>query len=539
MGVIPFSQASVSGGRTGVLRGLRPALLATVSAGLLALAFPTADIGGLAFIALVPLLVAIRGEPPARAFWWGSLAGLLFYLLSISWVTRTMTTYGGMSFSVSALVLLALSAYLALYFGLFCYGLSLIGGAAWPIGLLAPAALWVALEYLRSYALTGFPWALLGYTQYRSTTLVPMASVTGVYGLSFLVVLVNIALAQLAATAGDRLRTMLLAGVLALALVWSPRLLSPSPARAGEEQELGVTLVQGNIDQALKWDPAMQAATIDLYRRLSLDAATGAPGLIVWPETAVPFFLRYEPTLRGRVADVAAETGSYLLVGSPDVEPGAQSGGGDRYHNSAFLISPQRELLGKYDKIHMVPFGEYVPLKSILFFVHKLAYGIGDFEPGQTYTIFHLPRGRFAATICYEAIFPDQVRRYVKDGADFLVNITNDAWFGRSAAPAQHLAMAALRAAENHRYLIRAANTGISAIIDPTGRILEASGLFVPAVISGRIRLVQGETFYTSHGDLFAWLCVAFVVAVFMAKRAWSAGRVSSAPAPIPQRRIR
>lgn len=523
--------------RGDVRRSVRGALLAALSAGLLVLSFPAPDMGGLAFVALVPLLIAIQGEAPARAFLWGTLTGLLFYLGSISWVTRTMTTYGGLSVPLSALVLLALAAYLALYVGGFCYGASVIASAAWPIDLLAPAALWVGLEYLRTYALTGFPWALLGYTQYRSVTLLPIASVGGVYGLSFLVIFINLALARLMATAGTRLRTIVLAAAVTLALIWSPRLLSPTTAAADPEQELGVALVQGNIDQALKWNPAMQVATIDVYRRLSLQVAGPTPGLIVWPETAVPFFLRYEPSLRGRVLDIAAETGSYLLVGSPDVESVGAGFGGDRYYNSAFLISPRRELLGKYDKIHMVPFGEYVPLKSVLSFVHKLAYGIGDFEAGRTYTIFPLPRGRFGVTICYEAIFPDQVRHYVKEGADFLINITNDAWFGRSAAPAQHLAMATLRAAENHRYLIRAANTGISAIVDPEGRILQASEIFVPAVISGRIRLERGETFYTRHGDIFAWLSIGFVVAVFVTRRARSAARISSALAPISERR--
>ncbi len=510
-----------------------------MSAGLLVLSFPSPDMGAVAFVALVPLLLAIRGETPARAFCWGTLAGLLFYLGSISWVTRTMTTYGGLSVPLSAVILLALACYLALYAGLFCCGTALVARAAWPIGLLAPPALWVGVEYLRSYALTGFPWALLGYTQYRSDPLLPIASVAGVYGLSFLVVLVNVALADFASGGSGRLRTMLLAGVVALALVWSPRLLSPLAAPASPEQELGVVLVQGNVDQAVKWNSAMQAATIDLYRRLSLEAAARAPGLIVWPETAVPFFLRYEPRLRGRVLDVAAETGSYLLVGSPDMEPSAGGPRGDRYYNSAFLVSPNREVMSKYDKIHMVPFGEYVPLKSILFFVQKLAYGIGDFEGGRTYTIFQFPGGRFGATICYEAIFPDQVRRYVKEGAEFLVNITNDAWFGRSAAPAQHLAMAALRAAENRRYLIRAANTGISAIVDPRGRIVQASGLFVPAVISGRIQLQRSETFYTRHGDLFAWVCVVFIVAVLIAEWAGHAARVPSAAVPVSQRRTR
>lgn len=516
---------------------MTPVLLAALSAGLLILAFPTPDLGWLAFVALVPLLLAIRGMAPVRVFYLGTLAGWLFYMVSISWVTHSMEVYGGVPFAISMLALIVLAAYLSLYLGLFAMGTSWMASAPWPLNLLVPSALWVGLEYLRTYALTGFPWILLGYTQYRHISLLPIASVAGVYGLSFLVVLINIALVQWVGGAPARFRSIVFAGALTLALLVSPRLLSPPATSAGSEQAIQVALVQGNIDQGVKWDTAMQATTIERYRRLSLEAAKHAPALIVWPETAVPFFLRYEPALQGRVLDIAAETGSYLLVGSPDAEPPAAANGVTRYRNSAFLISPQRELLNRYDKIHMVPFGEYVPLGSILFFVHKLAYGIGDFEGGRTYTIFDTPGGRFGATICYEAIFPDQVRRYVKEGAEFLVNITNDAWFGRSAAPAQHLAMAALRAAENHRYLIRAANTGISAIVDPSGRILQASDVFVPTVITDQIRVERTQTFYTRHGDLFAWVCVIFIVAVFMTRWAWSAVRIASVPAAASQRR--
>ncbi|MDE2484305.1 MAG: apolipoprotein N-acyltransferase [candidate division NC10 bacterium] len=515
-------------------------LLAALSGGLLILAFPAPDLGWLAFVALVPLLWAIRGQTPVRAFYLGTLAGLLFYLISVSWVTHSMTAYGGVPFALSALALIVLAAYLSLYLGVFAMGASWMASVPWPLNLLAPSALWVGLEYLRTYALTGFPWILLGYTQYRNSWLLPAASVAGVYGLSFLVVLTNTALTQVVGGAPGRLRTIGVTGAVALTLVWSPRLLLPPSAPVGSEQALGVALVQGNIDQGLKWDPAMQAATIEQYRRLSLEAAKDAPALIVWPETAVPFFLRYEPALLGRVLDVATETGSYLLVGSPDAEPPAAADGGTRYRNSAFLISPQRELLNRYDKIHMVPFGEYVPLKSLLFFINKLAYGIGDFEAGQTYTVFDTPGGRFSATICYEAIFPDQVRRYVKDGAEFLVNITNDAWFGRSAAPAQHLAMAVLRAVENRRYLVRAANTGISAIVDPSGRILHASDLFMPAVITDQIRVERTQTFYTRYGDLFAWICIIFImVAVFMTTWVRGAVRIASVPAATSQRRMR
>lgn len=522
-------------------------LLAALSGGLLILAFPKPDLGWLAFIALVPLLWAIRGQTPVRAFYFGTLAGLIFYLISVSWVTHSMTAYGGVPFALSALALLVLAAYLALYLGVFAMGAAWMARMPWPLNLLAPSALWIGLEYLRTYALTGLPWILIGYTQYQNSVLLPIASVAGVYGLSFIVVLINVGLTQLIGGAPNRLQTIAVTGAVALILVWSPRFLSPASTAlsagpstpVGAEQALSVAIVQGNIDQAVKWDPAMQTATIEQYRRLSLEAAKEAPALIVWPETAVPFFLRYEPALIDRVLDIAAETGSYLLVGSPDAEPTAAGDPTPRYRNSAFLISPQRELLSKYDKIHMVPFGEYVPLKSVLFFVNKLAYGIGDFEGGQTYTVFDTPGGRFSTTICYEVIFPDQVRRYVKEGAEFLVNITNDAWFGRTAAPAQHLAMAVLRAVENRRYLVRAANTGISAIVDPSGRILRTSDLFVPAVIADQIRVERTHTFYTRYGDLFAWICVIFVIAVFIAAWAWSTVRMASVPAATSQRRIR
>lgn len=522
-------------------------LLAALSGGLLILAFPTPDLGWLAFVALVPLLWAVRGRPPARAFYLGTLTGLLFYLISMSWVTNSMMAYGGVPFAISMLALVILAAYLALYLGVFAMGAAWLSRAPWPLYLLVLPAFWVGLEYLRTYALTGVPWILLGYTQYRHGVLLPIATVAGVYGLSFIVALINTLLTQTVGGASHRLQAIGVAGIVVLVLWGSPRLLSPASTAFGTgrsapdnvEPTLDVAVVQGNIDQALKWDPAMQAATIEQYRRLSQEAAKAAPTLIVWPETAVPFFLRYEPVLLNRVMDIAAETGSYLLVGSPDAEPSTAADGGTRYRNSAFLISPRRELLGRYDKIHMVPFGEYVPLKSLLFFVNKLAYGIGDFEGGRSYAVFDLPGGRFGTTICYEVIFPDQVRRYVVEGAEFLVNITNDAWFGRSAAPVQHLAMAVLRAVENRRYLVRAANTGISAIVDPNGRIVRASDIFAPAVIAEQIRAERAHTFYTRYGDLFAWICIIFVAAVFLV--AWTRNTVgiASISAVTSQRRIR
>jgi predicted amidohydrolase len=268
-----------------------------------------------------------------------------------------------------------------------------------------------------------------------------------------------------------------------------------------------VALVQGSIDQGVKWDPAYQDTTLAVYRTLTVDAARQGAKLIVWPETALPFVFD-EDRRRAAVQRLAHETGAYLLVGAL-----ARESDGPR--NSAFLVAPDGDLVGRYDKRHLVPFGEYVPLKRLLPFVEVLGGGaIGEFRSGGGATIFSTPLGRLAVVICYEAIFPAEVRDFVLAGADVLVNITNDAWFGRSAAPVQLLAMAAFRAVENRAYLVRAANTGISAIVAPDGRIVQTSGLFTREIVSGTIAPRIGLSAYTRYGDVFAWATVAVALAV-------------------------
>jgi apolipoprotein N-acyltransferase len=227
---------------------------------------------------------------------------------------------------------------------------------------------------------------------------------------------------------------------------------------------------------------------------------------MVWPETAVPFFLRREPELGARVRALAAATGVPMLVGSPDL------GADGLLYNSAFLIGTDGRLMGRYDKRHLVPFGEYVPLQRVFFFLDKLVTGIGDFGRGGSATVFVGDSGRFSVMICYEVIFPAEVRGFTRAGAQFLVNITNDAWFGRSGAPYQHLAMAAIRAVENGSYLIRAANTGVTAIIAPTGEILGQTPIFTEATLTGTIRLRQRHTPYVRYGDVVAWGCLVFLV---------------------------
>jgi len=481
-------------------------------AGLLsAAAFPPLDWGALAFVALVPFFLALAGARGWRAATAGYVYGLAFFLAAIPWVVNTMTVYGRLPLALSLLALLLLVGVLAAYAAAFAVllgeGEARLRLPEWLLPVVA-AGLWAGLEVARTFLFSGFPWALLGYTQYRQPTLRLLAALLGVYGISALLVLVNAALARLLLTlrTGHRRQGLVAAGLAGIALlatagyahgVWR----DPT---GGEPRT--IALLQGNIDQAIKWDEQFQAATLEIYERLARRAAAQRPALIVWPETAVPFFLRYEPVLGERVLRLSRELDTPMLVGSPDA-------GADRLlYNTAFLVSAEGAIGERYDKRHLVPFGEYVPLRPLLFFVDKLVVGIGEFGRGLRATVFQVGGLAFGATICYEVIFPGEVRDLVRAGAQLLVNITNDAWFGRSGAPRQHLAMAALRAVENGSYLVRAANTGISAIIGPGGAIQAASGLFTEAVLTGQVRPRQRETFYTRTGGVQSGLAAAFVI---------------------------
>ncbi len=469
----------------------------------------------MAFVGWAPLLLSLRGARGRQAAGLGYAAGLVFYLATIWWVINTMTTYGRMPLGLSLVALVLLCGVLACYTGAFAWLLA--AGRqrlAIPEGLLpvAAAALWTALEFLRTYLFSGFPWALLGYTQYRQPTVRLLAAATGVYGVSALVLLVNGALAGILACALERRRESRRGRILAVhaVLIGLAAIVTISYARGLWRDVTGgpairVGLLQGNIDQAVKWDRRFQTRTLEIYERLARGAAAERPALIVWPETALPFFLRREPELGPRVQAFVADAGIPMLIGSPDV------GADGLLYNSAFFLGRDGTIRGRYDKRHLVPFGEYVPLQQVFFFLHKLVTAIGDFGRGRAATVFREDGYRFSVMICYEVIFPAEVREFALAGAQFLANITNDAWFGRSGAPYQHLAMAAMRAVENGSYLVRAANTGVSAVIAPSGAILAQTPLFVETAIVGTIHLREGETPYTRYGDVLAWGCTIFL----------------------------
>ena len=375
-------------------------------------------------------------------------------------------------------------------------------------------ALWVGLEYLRSFLLSGFPWALVGYSQYRNTLFVQIADATGVYGVSFLIVLVNTVLFLwfVSWKEGRHIplkETLVTTGLIALTLAYGLwRIHSPVTT----ERTLTVGVIQGNIAQDVKWDREFQKETLEIYRNLTIGLKGHSPRLIVWPETALPSYFPSGTELDGAILAIPPQVNSYLLFGSLSCKRGEKE---PKIYNSAYLLSPTSHILGRYDKIHLVPFGEYVPL-SQLFPLFNSLVGIGNISSGEEATIFQLPEGRFGVLICFEVIFPELCREFVREGADFMVTITNDAWFGRTSAPYQHLALATFRSIENRLWLVRAANTGISAFVDPWGKIRTSSGLFTREVLTEEIGLKEGElTFYARFGDFFAVIC-SLMGAVFL-----------------------
>lgn len=487
--------------------------LAVLTGVLLAVSFPKPGFSLVAWFAFVPLLAAVGPASPRMAFRLGFLSGIVAYSGIVYWLTIVMTSYGRLPQMLSIFLTLLMAAYLAIYPAVTCFMVrSLKSGPT--VSWLAFPVFWTGLEYLRSFALTGFPWASLGYSQYRTLPIIQIAELTGVYGVSFLVLLVNVTVFVFARAVfiggkGARsLPVLALTLVLLTATVWYgfDRLNTPEPG-----VPLKVALVQGNISQDVKWDPAFQEQTVAIYERLTRSAAPFSPDLIVWPESATPFFFQAEQAYAARVKALARGAKSPLVFGSPAME---RELGVSSYLNSAFLVSASGEVVGRSDKIHLVPFGEYVPLKRLLPFVNKLVEGIGDFSPGKVAAPLDIGQTKIGVLVCFEGIFPELSRAYVNAGARVLVNISNDAWYKLSSAPYQHLSMTVFRAVENRVPLVRATNTGISAIIDSRGHFHGTTPLFREAVLTGEIRPGVGGTFYNRFGDLFARGCLLLTVFV-------------------------
>ncbi|OGU09888.1 MAG: apolipoprotein N-acyltransferase [Geobacteraceae bacterium GWC2_58_44] len=481
-------------------------LLALLSGALLALSFPNPGISPLAWFAFVPLFAAAAGVPEKLAFKLGFAAGCTAYLGLLYWVNIVMISYGKLHWSVSGTLYLTLAGYLALYPGLVLW-LMRRGEGRGIAAICSFPLLWVGGELIRSYLLTGFPWANLGYSQYRTLPLIQISDLTGVYGVSFLVAFANVVFYRVWISLRQNEAPYPVRGFLALLVLLAATLgYGFSALKTPEQGPLQrVLLVQGNIPQDVKWDPAFQESTVATYERLSRKGCRSPGTLVVWPESALPFYLEGEPAYAARVKALAVELQSCLVTGSPALE---REGDLVRYLNSAFLITPKGAVSGRSDKLHLVPFGEYVPLAALFPFVNKLVAGIGDFSPGKSAVPLETTGGKIGVLVCFEGIFPEVARAYVRAGAGVLVNITNDAWFGKSSAPYQHLCMTVFRAVENRVPLVRAANTGISSVIDSKGHIRGMTPLFEEATLGAQVRRGEGGSFYTRHGDLFALGCL-------------------------------
>jgi apolipoprotein N-acyltransferase len=505
-----------------------PIALSILSGLLLLLSFPSYDLTLLAWIALIPLLLAIRNTSSGVAFGLGMLAGLVFFAGALSWVVNAMHEYGKVPLAISYPVMLLLAGYCALYVAAFSALYNIMARQRPSLVVWAAPALWASLELLRTHLFSGFPWALLGYSQYHNLRVIQIVDVTGVYGVAFVLVLVNVVLARLAESVLSRIMIT----IRPVPVPWAAAILTATLV-AGlvayghwrldhhidntNDHVVRIGLVQANIDQAHKWDAAFRRETIDRYKRLTAQAAQGTD-LVIWPEAATPFLFEVETDFRDELLGLVRDHGIPLLFGTPAIKD--QVGDQLRLLNSAFLVSGDGTILDRYDKLHLVPFGEYIPLKGVLGFLDKMVVGIGDFVPGPGPSVMTGPRGRFGTVICFEVVFPDLVRRFVDQGADYMVTITNDAWFGESSAPYQHFAMVVFRAVENRVAFARAANTGISGFIDADGHILRKTDIFVEGTLTGEVRTGNQRTFYTAYGDVFAYLCVILaLVALAMAGR--------------------
>ncbi len=507
-------------------------IFACTSGVLQVLCFPKPALYFLSWIALAPLIYAIlqcreqdalltladggKYFAPAGAwqgFLLGYASGIIWYLGSCYWVFNTMHEYGGLSAATSAVMLILYALYLGLYHGLFGFLLALTAarrnGYSLHALLFAPF-LWVAVELARAY-ITSFPWDLLGYTQIDNIPLTRIASVTGVYGLSFEIALVNTVVTAAFLVPRQKRASLLAISIVAIVLLHAGKLYSP-PALPTTQ---GATLVQSNVpilDEP--WTLDYELETLRELAALSVRpkaTPNGEPGLIIWPEAPAPFFTT-DLHVRTTLADIARSTNSGIIASTIGIRGFDNPSGERQIYNAASVIAPNGAWTAEYDKIHLVPFGEYVPFADLLVFAQKLTREVGTFSRGTSRAALQIDGMHVGVFICYESIFPNEVRQFARNGAQLFVNVSNDGWYGNTSAPLQHLNMARMRAIENHRWLLRDTNTGVTAVIDPFGRIVARAPRFERTALQGEYNLESDTTFYTRHGDWFPVACAIVMV---------------------------
>jgi apolipoprotein N-acyltransferase len=511
-------------------------LLVGLSAVLQVLIFPLPGVYVLSWFALAPLIVALlRARPagdleiagslrlrpatPWQGFLLGYTCGILWYAGTCYWIFDTMRRFGGLSAPAAVLALFLFCCYLGLYHGLFGLLFALLAGPArdYRRALVTAPFLWVAVELART-RVTGFPWNLLGIAQVDNVALTRIASWTGVYGISFEIVLVNVALAAAFLVPREKRASMLMAALAAASVLQAGRLIEAPSSKA----DRFALLVQQNVPVSANWTPAYFQQTLSQLTQFSENSATSNPAakidMVVWPESPAPFFTN-DPHFRDAISAMARQTNAWTVTGAIGTSQSAPVGDETSpVFNSAALVSPSGDWTARYDKIHLVPFGEFLPFPSLFSFAGGLTREVGEFGRGASRRPLDAGGEQLGVFICYESIFPDEVRQFAGQGAQVFVNISNDGWYGDSGAYAQHLNQTRMRAIENDRWLLSATDTGVTASIDPWGRVAvqiprkERATLIVPYA------LTSVTTFYTRHGDWFAFLCAIISIAALLTR---------------------
>jgi apolipoprotein N-acyltransferase len=486
-------------------------LLALASGLTLALSFPNYNLRLLAWVSIGLLTLASFRARPAVAPLYGFLHALVFYPVCLTWIDVVVRQYGNVGPWTAA----GLVALIAITGGIICaffsWGVALASrkGPAFACAL-APF-LWVSLEFARgNLPIFAFPWNLIGYAASGNLALVQLTTLTGIYGLSFLVAGYGALVAYAVLVGTQRVWKIVIsaAGVLILIAAGGRYFVPRASARYVAH------LVQTNFAQSYEYPPdwmQVHAGDLDQLEQISVDSATRIPGLIVWPEVPAPFSLQ-DADFAARAQRIARGSGQDFLVGAEDWKRNAA--GKWIATNSAVLLDPSGRRVFAYDKIHLVPFGEYVPLRRWLTFTGKLTADIGDFTPGTAYRVGQLQDGTFGSFICFEGVLPGAVRRFTAGGAELLINTSNDGWFGRSAAPAQHMMMARVRAVENRRWLLRDTNNGFTVDVDPYGRIVAQLPTDIRGELDAPYDFRSGLTLYARFGDWLPWLCVLASIAM-------------------------
>jgi len=514
-------------------------LLVVVSAILQVIIFPLPGVYVLSWFALAPLIVALlRARPagelefagsvrlqpatPGQGFLLGYLCGILWYAGTCYWIYDTMRQYGGLSSPEALLALFLFCCYLGLYHGLFGLLVSLRAGSGRDFRrpLVMAPFLWVAVELART-RVTGFPWDLLGISQVDNVALCRIAASTGVYGISFEIALVNVALAAAFLVPRQKRFAMLAAALAAAAVLQAGRLVEAPPAKA----DRAALLVQQNIPVSAEWTPASLQQTLNELKELTVKSAAASPAsspikidLTVWPESPAPFFTN-DPRFREALSEMARGAKTWTVAGAIGTSSATGAGGQTGpVFNSAAWVSPGGEWTARYDKIHLVPFGEYLPYPSLFSFAGGLTKEVGEFQPGTSRRPLVGSGGQLGVFICYESIFPDEVRQFADQGAQVFVNISNDGWYGDSGAYAQHLSQTRMRAIENNRWLLSATDTGVTASIDPWGRVVARISRKERATLVAPYALTSVTTFYTRHGDCFAYACAIISIGALLAR---------------------